>query len=505
MTILVLDIGTTNSKAGLFSHTGTALHIATRPTPRIRTQDMTIIPPQALWETLCSAIEESMHVAHQPEIDAVGIASMAETGMLVDRRTGQPRSPLLPWYDNSAAPFARFLAEHDTVERFQSFGIHPSFKCSLAKILQLRQESPAITEQAVWLCAADYIAFRMTGIMATDFSLAGRTYAFDLRKLDWDRSFLEKLGLPNDLFPTAQASGTVIGQVTEPHMLALGLSRQTRVAICGHDHVCAAIAVGANNAERMLDSMGTAEALLGAMVIPAEQHIWQVKQPVLDQKAHHSGISFGIMPLSDHWYWIGGLSTSGGSLDWLRSMLGEPPLSYAALQVMLESLDSEPGKLLFLPFLVGSGPPAPNSTARGAFLGLSAEHSRADLLRAVLEGVAFQMESIRRTARHITGQNLMSIIAVGGGTRNQRWLQIKADIAGLPLSAMAHDEATLKGAAFLVGLGSGLYSSSADIMTIIEQQPGHTIEPDMQRHELYAERYNHFLEWQKIITTQSSR
>jgi xylulokinase len=270
----------------------------------------------------------------------------------------------------------------------------------------------------------------------------------------------------------------------------LGLARGVPVAVCGHDHICAAVAAGATGPGRALDSMGTAEALLGASPPPS-----------LDETARRSGLTFGLLPVTEGWYWLGGLSAAGGSLDWLRAMLADPPLGYDQLQAMQAALDPEPGELIYLPYLAGSGPPSPNPAARGAFIGLAAQHARADLLRAVLEGSAFQIETIRRSAAAVTGQAADLVVAAGGGARNRRWLQIKADVAGLPLTALATDEATLLGAALTAGAGCGAYRDGAEALAVAAGLPAATIEPDMGRHRRYQERFERFQHWQRLITS----
>ena len=489
MAILVVDVGTTHCKAGLFAEDGAALRIATRPTPRGRDRSgAVIIPPDPLWEAVAGAIAEVL--AGRPGVAAVGVAGMAETGLLLGRRDGRPRTPLLPWFDEAAAPSAeRLAAEAPPAERFASFGIHPSFKVSLAKILQAHAADPSVLDGAVWLGAPEYIAHRLCGALGTDPSLAGRTYAFDLRARSWDGAWLRQLGLPADLFPPAGPSGAPLGR-TGAELAGLGLAPGTPVAVCGHDHVCAAVAAGALEPGRALDSMGTAEALLGAL-----------EQPPAPAAALTSGLTFGLLPLGGRWYWLGGLSASGGSLDWLRSILGDPPLSYAQLQALQESLGAEPGELLYLPYLAGSGAPLPSPAARGAVIGLAAGPTRADRLRAVLEGTAYQLESIRRAAAGLTGRPVDTIAVAGGGARNRRWLQIKADVYGAALDALDDDEATLLGAALVAGVGCGVYRDSAEALAVAANRPSTRVAPDLSRHARYAARFDRdFAPWQRQLT-----
>jgi sugar (pentulose or hexulose) kinase len=148
MQLLGVDVGTTHCKAGLFDRDGTAVAIARRPTPTRRAVDgATGYDPDELWATVAAAIRELADSASLAGVAAVGIASMAETGALFDRRSGGARSWFVPWFDTAAAPYAARLArESDRYERFRATGQYPSFKSSLAKILALRERDPGVVE-----------------------------------------------------------------------------------------------------------------------------------------------------------------------------------------------------------------------------------------------------------------------------------------------------------------------------------------------------------------------
>lgn len=490
MALLVVDVGTTHCKAGLFHEDGRPLQIASErmPSGDIRWGSATYAP-EDVWQTVLSAIHTTMRAANDPAIAAVGIASMAETGLLLDRRSGTPRTPFFPWFDTAAEAHAEQFARHGSaVEQFSTFGIYPSFKCSLAKILWIRAHAPHALDGAVWLSVADYIAFRMTGRMATDPSLAGRTYAFDLHEQRWHTAWLSQFDLPDDLFPAVLAGGTPVGAVADDSLAQIGLRRGVPVAVAGHDHVCAAFGAGATQPGRVFDSMGTAEALVGT-----------IHARTLDERACRSGLTFGIMPFHDGLYWIGGCSASGGSLEWIGRMLNDPPLSYAQIEALEDGMDSAPGEIIYLPHLAGSGAPHHNPAARAAFFGLRAGHTRADMLKAVLEGTAMQMESIRRAAESLDGQPVRVITAAGGGTRNRRWLQIKADVYGAPIHIPATDEATLFGAALIAGIGCGAYRDAGEARAVAAAQPTTTVAPDMERHAMYTEFFEQFAKWQRVV------
>jgi len=269
--LLGIDVGTTHCKAGLFDQQGQMVKVASRLSQSLKSsKGYYYYNPEELWASLATATREAIQGIPPGQIAAVGIASMAETGMLVDRLSGAPRTDLIPWFDSSATPQAEILRQaDDLVERFCRAGIRPNFKCSLAKILWLREQDEHLLHEAIWLMAADATAYWMTGVMATDYSLAGRTYAFRIDQKTWDAPWLSSLGIDTDLFPQPLPSGAPLGKVQLRAAQVTGLLAGTPVAITGHDHVCAAFAAGGHTPGQVLDSMGTAEAIEGVF---AERH-----------------------------------------------------------------------------------------------------------------------------------------------------------------------------------------------------------------------------------------
>ncbi len=448
MKLLACDIGTSHCKAGLFELDGTACHVALRATPVRRAADgRADLDPEQLWQTMVTVLAEAAAACQGSPIAALGIASMAETGLLVDRHSARPRSPLIPWFDTGARPQAeRIAAQEDPLTIFRRSGLRVSYKCGLAKLLWLRQHNPEVADGAVWLSAADFVAQRLTGRQATDPTLAVRTLAYRLDAGCWDADWLARWGLDTALFPPVLPSGQIMGHITRATAAETGLPAGLPVAICGHDHIVAALAVGATAAGIVLDSIGTAEALVGAL--PA--------RPLTDED-FASGLVFGPHVAPDQMFWMAALSASGGALDWLRGVLDDPPLSYEELAALSAQTTPEPADLLFLPYLLGAQAPWPDPRARGAFIGLTEAHRRADLVKAVLQGIAYEVTCILHAAEAATDHPIQSVVAAGGGVRVPMWLQIRADATGRPMIAAPHPEATLLGAARLAGLSAGVY------------------------------------------------
>jgi xylulokinase len=478
--LLSLDLGTTHSKAGLFTEDGRLLKIAKRET--ILHQDSsnsTYFDPEELWFSVVDLLQEIQEGTNPEDIAAIGITSMAETGLLIDNLSGETRSSLLPWFDTAATPHATLLQEiGDPFDRFCASGIRPNFKCSLAKILWLRQEFPGILEAATWLSTADFIAYKLSGVMSTDYSLAGRTYAFNIQTNNWDSEWLQAFDLKTDIFPPALPSGHIIGNLTTEAASFTGLLQGTPLAICGHDHVCAAFATIGSEIGKVFDSMGTAEALLGIL-----------NKGNLAREEYHSGLGFGRYASGDSIYWIGGMSASGGSLEWLRKILGDPVLSYRQLEQLMDTTSPEPTGIIYFPYLSGSGSPHTDIYAQGALVGINKNHNRADLVKAVLEGTAFEAEFIRHSAQEFLDLEIKSIVASGGGTRMKGWMQIKSDVFGCPIEVPASIEAALLGAALLAGIGIGLYPDASSALSSIQITPEKVYQPAESRHQTYQALY----------------
>ena len=452
-TLLGIDIGTTHCKVGLFQTDGASLYSVTHAT---------VYEAEALWALVRTAIAE---VVQKVAPDAIGITSMAETGLLVSRHTGAARSPLLAWHDRRAeAQAVRIAQNSDARARFVRSGLRINAKAGLAKLLWLCEQGTDFSD-TVWLSAADFIAQRLTGAFATAPTLAARTFAYDIATGMWDAEWLAQWGLETTLFPAVLPAGKAVGAT---HVTISGLPLETPVAIAGHDHVCAALAAGAVEPGMVFDSMGTAETLVGAL-----------KARALDDRDFASGFLYGPHIAPERLFWMSSLPASGGSVEWLRDILGAPRLAYEQLAALLEDADPEPTGILYYPYLSGSGAPHANSAARAAFIGLRADHTRAHLAKAILEGVAYEMNYIRRAAQDALGLEISAWVVAGGGTKNPHWLQIKADISGCPVRVFPQSEAALWGAAALTGVQSGLLSGVPLL------SGGREFTPDAERHALY--------------------
>lgn len=485
--IIGLDIGTTNMKAGLFDERGRLLAIANRVNEtRTHADGYTYYDPGKLWEHVAAMIRQLTAGKPDRAVRGIGITSMAESGLIVDRQTGKPLSPILPWVERCSIEQANTIVrEVDAFQQFQSTGLRPSFKYGLAKLLWLKERNADALRSAVWLSVSSYLASCLTGKMAEDYTLAARTYVFGIADKQWNVPLLRHFGLEEALLPPAIPTGSAVGSVQASTASALGLTAGAQVFLAGHDHVCASLAVGSSPQGGSYNSMGTAETVVGSFADRA-----------LTEADFASGLAYGLHPVPGQLFWLGGHSSSGGSVEWLREVIGDEKMSYERILELLEEASPKPSGIVYLPYLSGSGAPSPDPYAKAAFIGLTSRHGQKDLLRAVLEGNAYQMESIRRCAEAVSGSPIRLLRVVGGGVRNRHWLQIKADVSGITLEVPDIPEAALAGAAISAGVGSGVYSSyeEAAMVHAGNERVKAVYEPDPHRHALYNELYeSHFL------------
>ncbi len=458
--LLGIDIGTTHWKTILFDQRGKA--IATAKVETINHSDGygVVYNPGELWGNVAAMIRQVLNEgAAGRDIAAIAIASMAESGLLVDAH-GEPAGPIIPYFDQRSLPQSQMIKARLGADRvYRITGMFISPLNSLTKLLWLKQNQPELFRRAAkWLCIPDYLYYQLTGQYATDYSIGCRTLAMDISSRAWSETILYALGIEASFFAPLYPSGTIIGRITRAAAALTGLAEGTPVVTGGHDHFCGSLAAGLLWGERLINSSGTAESI----------HTLLKEQ--LPPTAEFKGFSIGRYVDAEHLYIGGGLTGSGATVDWaLRHIAGlsdwgegRPSLSYEAVFERVGRTAAGANGLLFLPHLRGGSYPHWDPTSRGAWLGLRLNHNAPEMMRAVIEGLCFEIKGMIDGLKESAGYPLRQITAIGGGSRNEFWLQTKADITGLPIEVPDIAEATALGAALLAGLGVGIYQDGLD-------------------------------------------
>ncbi len=458
MTLLLgLDVGTTSVKAVVYHIDGTAVGTSSLPTPtHVPRPGWAFYRPDELWQTVVAAIRGALaDVPNPEEIAAVAVASVGESGVLVDA-AGAATIDSIAWFDTRTRPQATWLADRigkDELFARSGVSLQPIF--SLNKLLWHREHEPDAWARSVrWLMLADYIAFRLCGEAATDLSLASRTLILNLHDKHWDELTLTQAGIDPGLLAPLVPGGTPLGQVTASAAALTGLPMTAVVASGGHDHVCGALAAGVTRPGQMLSSLGTAEAVF----LPIEQ-------PLADPKAGRQGYAQGAHVVGGGYYAFAGQYTSGASIEWLRDLLGasDDPVAYEELIAGAERVPSGSLGVLFLPHLRLANPPYDDPRSRGALIGLTMDAGRDVITRAIFEGLAFESRNTLEpllTYPEVTAPQ--SVVAIGGGTRNPLLMRVKASVSNLIHHVIEAEEATALGAALLGGLGAGVYEGVDD-------------------------------------------
>ncbi len=482
-----LDVGSTNIKAVIFDPHGQIVARAARKTPtHFPRPGWAYFDPAELWQTTAAVLRDATSLLERPErIASVAVASVGETGVLIDA-AGRPLYEAIAWYDVRSEPQGERLQELLGVERvYATTGITPQAIFSLPKLLWIKENAPDAYARAVkWLHVADYITWRLSGEAATDYSIASRTMALDLANLRWADDLIADAGIRRDLFAPLARGGTPLAQVQRAAAEATGLPVTALVTVGGHDHLCGGLAVGAGVVGALLDSVGTAEAVLLTIDKPLRGKI--VAEQGYEQGAH----------VAEGYYGMGAYRTAGVCLDWFRQQMGGgadfDTLTAEAAAAPVGSLG-----VRFMPHMRLPHSPSNDPKSRGVFLGLSTDVTRGMMVRAILEGLSFETRNVLEPLLHYAGvERPTEIFLIGGASRNALFSQIKASVLNQSLTVVGLEEEVASGAALLGGIGAGVYpdarAAAASLhatRTRVEPDPGQVERYDRIFRDVYQKIY----------------
>ena len=488
-----IDLGSTSLKCVIYDLAGNTIASATRPTEQVHPDseqpEWTVWQPEQIWGGTAAAMKEAVGKLINPRyIRAVAVTGMGMDGLPVDER-GDWLYPFISWHDPRTEEQLRWWESQIGAERTFCIGGNTLWRFSTAlRLLWMAEHEPQILARTdKWLLIEDFLNFMLCGRRATDYSMASCTLLFDQRTRNWSEEILAQSGIPRRLLCEAFPSGTVLGEVTTDAAEATGLPAGTPVVLGGHDYLCSALPVGAFKPGVVLDVTGTWEIVLGA--IPA---------PVLTPEVQKLGVTVETH-VARNTYAVWGGAVAADMLEWYRKEYGAEAQRLAALHndggqdwdyLMVEAASSPAGArgVMFLPHMSAAGCPVVDSCSLGAFVGLSNFVHHGDLLRAIIEGLDYQVLDIVTALKNGLGTHPDRLVAVGGATRNPFWSQNKADVTGLSIEVPEVREATALGAAILAGIGVGLYRDEQDAFEHV-YRPGKSYLPNPQLAPKYAEWY----------------
>jgi len=454
--LLAHDLGTSGNKATLYSLDGSLVKST------VGSYGLHTLPNGGAeqladdwWQAVCTTTRDLISCVPDGEIVAVSFSGQMSGCLCVDEE-GNPLHPALIWADmrsgSQAAALRKNISDSDF---YRTTGHRLSSSYSVTKLMWLRDHAPEVYQKTFrMLNAKDYILLKLTGNFVTEPSDASSTGMLDLDSLRWSDKILDAAELDRTKLPDILRSVDLGGTVTKDAAHATGLKEGTPVICGGGDGCCAAIGTGIVREGIANCCLGTSSWISLASSTPIYSN-------------DRTTFTFAhIVP--GQYLPCGTMQTGGGSWGWAVKNLCKEERAYEIAEQEATAAPAGANGVLFLPYLMGERSPRWNEHAKGSFLGLRMEHTRGDMLRAVLEGVGYNLDLILNTFRS-SGASIDDLILVGGGARSNLWQQILCDIFGVPVRIpLDLEEATSMGAAITAGVGIGAFESFAAVDSFIQ-------------------------------------
>jgi xylulokinase len=479
-----LDIGTTMVKAVVFDLDGNQVKEASReydleyPRPGWRELDSDLV-----WNRIKEVLAEIGSWEGSGSIKGLSVSVQGEAVTPISRE-GESLYNSIVTFDNRTLPqaewWAKGLGKRD-IFSITGQPLHPM--TTLNKIMWFRDNIPRVYNRAwKFLCYEDLFFYRMGLEPTIDYSLASRTMAFDIRKKEWSDTMLDTADIDHDLLAEVAPSGHVVGELGSEMARELGLPSGIVIVSGGHDQPCSALGGGIVQPDIAVDSTGTVECVTPAMADPV------LTDTMLDSNFPcYCHVKEGMyVTLAFHF-------GAGSVLKWYRDNFAREEIERAkgegvnAYRILDQEATEGPVDVYVLPHFVGTGTPYLDPRSKGAILGLTTSTTRSDIYKAILDGITYETRlNIERLER--SGVRMKELRAIGGGSRSEIWLKLKANILNKRISKLAVSEAGCLGASMLAATADGAYGSVDDaVEACVETE--YTVEPDEEKVEEYDQRF----------------
>ena len=476
--LLAHDLGTSGNKATLFTSEGKLVK-STVYSYDLHVHYGTWIDQNAddWWKAVCETTKALLADINPADVAAVSFSGTMMACLCVDKE-GNALYPGLIWADMRSTKEADELAQRiSPIYFYHITGHRLSSSYTGTKFMWIKKNEPEIYKKTYkTLNVKDYILLKLTGNFVIDYSDASSTCLMDITKREWSEELVDLCGLDMEKMPTMLSSVEMAGKVTREAAALTGLLEGTPIICGGGDGACAAVGTGAVRPGVANCCMGTSSWISFAS-----------ETPLFDNETMATFNFAHIVP--GYTLPCGTMQCGSGSMSWaVRELFKDSPMSkndiYRTVNQEVETIPAGSEGLLYLPYLMGERSPRWNDKARGTFIGLTMNHSRAHILRSVMEGVALNLNVILETYRK-NGATINSLITVGGGARNKAWLKILSEVMNIDIRLPdILEEATSMGAAITAGVGVGLY----DDFNVIDRFLSITdeIKPSGENYEVYS-------------------
>ncbi|MBS4193766.1 xylulokinase [Lederbergia citri] len=445
--VIGVDLGTSAVKILLMNQDGEVCQEVSKSYPLI--QEKSGYSEQNPEEWVGKTIEGLTEMVKNFNGDIQDIEGLSFSGqmhglVLLDEDHKVLRNAIL-WNDTRTTVQCRKIEDIVGKERLLDITKNPALEgFTLPKILWVKEHEPTIYGKAsVFLLPKDYLRYRLTGHLHSEFSDAAGTLLLDVGEKKWSKEICNLLGIDISLCPPLVASHEQTGTLKSEVADKTGLSGNVKVFAGGADNACGAIGSGILSEGKTLCSIGTS-----GVVLSYEQR----NDLDFGGKVHY--FNHGE---ENAFYTMGVTLAAGYSLSWFKDVFAKE----IDFDELLNGIDEVPigaNGLIFTPYIAGERTPHADSVIRGSFIGMDASHERKDFVRAVLEGITFSLNESIEIFRE-NGKKIDNVISIGGGAKNKEWLQMQADIFNVEIMKLASEQGPGMGAAMLAAYGCGWFSS----------------------------------------------
>ena len=486
MTLLGVDIGTTGCKAAAVSDRGVPLATAYREYPLLTPRPgWAELDPDVVWEATRSAVREVTSAGVAPP-RAMAVSCLGEAVTPIDGQ-GRPLGPSIVSFDRRAAACHERLVERVGRGRIERVtGLAPMPHYTVAKWSWLATEAPDVYRAAARLvCYGDLVAVRLGLEPVIDHTMAARTLAFDQGSRSWDPGILEAAGIEEAKLPTPAPSGTVIGAIPREHSLDLGLAPGAALVAGGLDQACAAHAVGVGSGGVGSAGVGSGGVGSAASALLSLGTVAVLAMVLAEGRPRPTAVPTGPHVVEGRSLTVAGAPAGGAVLRWYRDVLGAADAERARkhghadfYDTIVSSAAEVETEAIVVPHFAGSRAAFADPDSLGVMAGLTFATDRRHLVRALLEGVALETAVMaERLAAAV--DPVASLRAAGGGSQSALWMQIFADVLGVPVESAASSYAAAVGAALIAGSAVGAVDREATMPVAAR------FEPDATRAESY--------------------
>ncbi|WP_042352482.1 xylulokinase [Bacillus massiliigorillae] len=445
--VIGIDLGTSAVKILLVNKLGEVCNTVTKSYPLIHSKSgYSEQNPKEWVEKTINGLAELVHSfeGNMNDIEGISISGQMHGLVLLDHNQKLLRNAIL-WNDTRTTKQCQEIYEMIGQERLLEITKNPALEgFTLPKLLWVKEEELELFEKAaVCLLPKDYLRYRLTGKIHSEYSDAAGTLLLDVNKKQWSAEMCEAFGIPMSLCPPLVESHENVGSLIPAISEKTGLPSTVKVFAGGADNACGAIGTGILSEGKTLCSIGTSGVVLsyenrGDLDFQGEVHYFNHGQ-------------------EDAFYTMGVTLAAGYSLSWFKDTFAPNEDFETLLQGVAEVPIGSNG-LLFTPYLVGERTPHADSIIRGSFIGMDASHTRKHFARAVMEGITFSLNESIHIFRE-NGKVIDTIYSIGGGAKNEEWLQMQADIFNSKIVKFSTEQGPGMGAAMLAAYGCGWFDS----------------------------------------------